>query len=62
MPEQDKVRDYCTGLRRLITRFEECWRNKEGKFEVIISDDKGEVEWCFKGGQTDRSRRLRDGE
>ena len=60
--EQDKVKDYYEGLQRVIKRYTDCWRNREGKVEITISDDKGFVEWNIKGGISERSQRLREDE
>ena len=55
----DNISDYYEGLRRVIRLFTKCWLNKEGRFEVTISDDKGNLEWALKGGLTERSKRTR---
>jgi len=56
---ENKIKDYYEGLQRVIKLYTACWLNKEGRFEAVISDDKGSVEWTLKGGPTERSQRLR---
>lgn len=56
---KNNISDYYEGLQRVIKRFTECWQQGEGRFEVTISDDKGEAEWSIKGGPTERSKKLK---
>ncbi len=53
----ESISDYYEGLHRIIKLFTKCWLNKEGRFEITISDDKGNPEWTIKGGLTERSKR-----
>lgn len=62
MNEQNKVGDYYEGLQRVIKLYTRCWLNREGKLEIVISDDRGIVAWAIKGGPTERSTRLREDE
>jgi len=58
MPDP-KDANYFTGLVAVIDYFTRCYRNKEGKFEVKVSDDKGFVDYSISGGPTERGKRKR---
>lgn len=64
MPEQDNknIKDYFTFIKAVFSLATKCWTNGEGKFEVSVSDEKGDVEGALKGGPTWRSKKAGDDE
>lgn len=61
MPEQDKnLKKYTAFLKAVIEYTEKCWCAGEGRFEVIISDERGKVDGAIKGGDTFRTKKIED--
>ena len=60
MPEQNnkQFKKYTTFLQAVIEYTKKCWLAGEGKFEVVISDERGTVDGAIKGGDTFRTKKL----
>lgn len=55
-----QLKKYTTFLQAVIEYTKKCWLAGEGKFEVVITDERGEVDGALKGGETFRTKKIGD--
>ncbi len=62
MAEQNnkQLKKYTAFLQAVIDITQKCWLAGEGKFEVIITDERGKVDGAIKGGETFRTKKIGD--
>ena len=56
------ITDYVKYLNAILDFAERCWRNRGGKFEVSVWEERDKLEASIKGGHNWQSKKLREEE